>query len=253
MRRRQHWSVKCLSVGVLRLFLSAICLLLLGAPASFGQQAASPNPVLPPQPGPPPQPEHKRILGIIPNYRTAPTLKDYRPLTPEQKFKITAKDSFDPGTFALAALFAGTNYLNNSNPSFGHGGAAISRYFGAAYGDAVIGNFMTGAIYPVILHQDPRYFRRGTGTGLSRMRHAMGQIFWTRSDSNHGQFNYSEVLGNSTAAGIATAYYPDNRGAGAFASRLGIQLGIDMAGNVLKEFWPDLDQKLSRKHHAQKP
>jgi hypothetical protein len=26
------------------------------------------------------------------------------------------------------------------------------------------------------------------------------------------------------------------------------QLGVDMAANILKEFWPDLNRKFSRKH-----
>jgi hypothetical protein len=32
-------------------------------------------------------------------------------------------------------------------------------------------------------------------------------------------------------------------------SSLGVQLGVDMAANVLKEFWPDLERKFKRKHH----
>jgi hypothetical protein len=74
-----------------------------------------------------------------------------------------------------------------------------------------------------------------------------------RTDSGGHAFNYSEVAGNATAAAIANAYYPDNRTAGAAVSRLAIQLGIDAAGNLLKEFWPDLDRKLSRKHRNPKP
>jgi hypothetical protein len=42
---------------------------------------------------------------------------------------------------------------------------------------------------------------------------------------------------------ISNAYYPDNRTASDNVQRLGTQLGLDMAGNVLKEFWPDIDKK----------
>jgi hypothetical protein len=104
-----------------------------------------------------------------------------------------------------------------------------------------------------MLHQDPRFFRQGTGSTWSRAGHAASQIFWTRTDSHRMQFNYSEVAGNLTAAGIATAYYPNNRTVGSVASKWAIQIGIDMAGNFLKEFWPDLDRKLSRKPHDQGP
>jgi hypothetical protein len=193
--------------------------------------------------------ESKRILGIIPNYRTAPSLQNYEPLTTREKFKIATQDSFDRGTVALAAAFGGEGQLTNANRSFGQGTAGFARYFGAAYGDFVIGDYMTEAVFPTLLHQDPRYFRRGTGSGWSRLGYAMGRIFWTHRDSGGMQFNYSEVIGNSTAVAISNAYYANNRTASDATSRLGIQLGIDMASNVLKEFWPDLERKLRRKHN----
>src|ERR1700720_4270608 len=192
--------------------------------------------------------ESKRILGIIPNYRTSPSLLSYEPLTTGQKFKLASQDSFDRGTVALAALFAGEGQLTNSNPSFGQGAAGFGRYFGTAYGDFVIGDYMTEAVFPTLLHQDPRYFRHGTGSGWSRLGYAMGQIFWTHRDSGGMQFNYSEVLGNSTAVAISNAYYANNRTVGDGVSKLGVQLGVDMAANVLKEFWPDLERKFKRKH-----
>jgi len=193
--------------------------------------------------------ESKRILGIVPNYRTSPSLQSYEPLTPGEKFKIATEDSFDRGTVALAVLFGGEGQLTNSNRSFGQGAAGFGRYFGASYGDFVIGDYMTEAVFPSLLHQDPRYFRHGTGSGWSRLRYAMGQVFWTHRDSGGMQFNYSEVIGNSTAVAISTAYYVNNRTASDATSRLGMQLGVDMAANILKEFWPDLERKFRRKHY----
>jgi hypothetical protein len=108
---------------------------------------------------------------------------------------------------------------------------------------------MTEAIYPSLLHQDPRYFQRGTGTGWSRLSYAVGQIFLTHGDSGKTQVNFSELIGNSTAVAISNAYYSDNRTASDAVSKLGIQLGVDMAANVLKEFWPDIQRKFGRKHH----
>ena len=195
--------------------------------------------------------ESKRILWIVPNYRTFPSLVNYEPLTPAQKFKLATQDSFDRGTVALAALFAGEAQLTNSNRSFGQGVAGYSRYFGTAYGDLVIGNYMSEAVFPSLLHQDPRYFRRGTGSGLSRLGYAMSRIFWTQRDSGGTQFNFSEIAGNSAAVAISNAYYADNRTARDGISKLGMQLGVDMTGNILKEFWPDLRRKFGRKHHPE--
>jgi hypothetical protein len=203
------------------------------------QQSNSANPV---------EPSDKRVLWIIPNYRTSPTLTDYKPLTPKEKFKIATDDTFDRGDIVLAAAFAGEGELTKSNPSFGQEQLGYGRYFAAAYGDLLIGNYMTEAVYPTILHQDPRYFRRGTGSGWSRLGYAVGQIFWTHTDSGHTQFNYSEIVGNSTAVAISTAYYPDGRDVSSALSKLGSQIGVDMATNILKEFWPDLHQRFPGHH-----
>jgi hypothetical protein len=213
--------------------------LVCGACMALGQEAFS---------GQPQEQESKRILGIIPNYRTSPSLTDYKPLTTREKFKLATKDSFDRGTVVLAGLFGAEGQLTNANRSFGQGAAGYGRYFGASYGDFVIGNYMTEAVFPTLLHQDPRYFRRGTGSGLSRLGYAVRQTFWTHRDSGGTQFNYSEIVGNSAAVAISNAYYADNRTARDAVPKLGVQIGVDMAANVLKEFWPDLHRKLQRKH-----
>ena len=197
---------------------------------------------------PPQEHESKRILGIIPNYRTSPSLTNYEPLTTSEKFKVATEDSFDRGTVVLGAIFGGYGQMTNANRSFGQGAAGFGRYFGTSYGDFVIGDYMTEAVFPTLLHQDPRYFRKGTGSGWSRLGYAMGQIFWTHNDSGKTQFNYSEILGNSAAVAISQAYYPDNRTAHDAAGNLGVQLGVDMAANVLKEFWPEIQKKFRRKH-----
>jgi len=199
-----------------------------------------------------PQPESKRILGIIPNYRTFPSLTGYKPLTTGEKFKLASEDSFDRGTVALAGLFAGEGQLTNGNRAFGQGAAGYGRYFGAAYGDLVIGNYMSEAVFPSPFHQDPRYFRRGTGSGLSRLGYAIQQTFWTHRDSGGTQFNYSEIVGNSVAVATSNAYYADNRTARDAVSKLGLQIGVDMTANILKEFWPELRRKLQRKHRAER-
>ena len=189
--------------------------------------------------------EHKRILWIIPNYRTASVPVPYRPLSTKQKFDLAFQDSFDRGTMALGLAFGAYGQLNKATPSFGDGVSGYARYASTAYTDLVIGDYMTEAIYPSLLHQDPRYFRRGTGGTWSRFGYAVGQIFWTHNDSGKMRFNYSEVAGNATAVAISNAYYPDNRNAQDAAVKLGLQLGVDATGNVLKEFWPDIRMKLT--------
>jgi hypothetical protein len=81
------------------------------------------------------------------------------------------------------------------------------------------------------------------------MRYAIGQTFWSHNNSGRSQFNYSEWLGNSAAVAISNAYYADNRNAKDNVSQLGVQIGIDTAVNILKEFYPDISRKFGRKRH----
>jgi hypothetical protein len=217
----------------------------LGVP-SFGQTNTPPSANSDSaQPPAAPEPRDKRLFGIIPNYRTSVLPNPYKPISAKEKFKIGRDDVFDRGTVVLAAAFAGEGQLSNSDRSFGQGAEGYGHYFITAYADLAIGNMMTESVFPTILHQDPRYFRRSAGSGKSRFGYAVKQIFWTHTDSGGTQFNYSEILGNSTAVAISTAYYPEGRDAGDAVSKLGTQIGVDMLGNVLKEFWPDIHRKLS--------
>jgi hypothetical protein len=186
------------------------------------------------------------VLGIIPNYRTYPETDLYKPVTPKEKLHMATDDTFDRGTFALAGAIAGVGQLERSDRGFGEGAGGYAHYYVTSYADLAIGNYMTEAVYPILLHQDPRYFRRGTGSTWSRLGFAVGQIFRTRTDSGGHQFNYSEFVGNSTAVAISTAYYPANRSASDAVSQLGIQVALDIAGNVIKEFWPNRDGKTTQ-------
>ncbi len=192
-------------------------------------------------------PEQKRIFGLIPNYRSAPIPVPYKPLSTGEKFKIASQDAFDRGTVVLALLFAGEGQLTNSNREFGQGAAGYGRYFGTSYADFVIGDFLTEGIFPSLLHQDPRFFPRHTGSTVSRLGYAAGQIFWTHNDNGRGALNISELAGNATAVAIANSYYPGSRNASDNVTKFATQIGVDMASNMVKEFSADVYRKFSRK------
>jgi len=184
------------------------------------------------------QERNGRLFWIIPNARTAPEPKDYQSLTVAEKFAIARHDSLDPGAFLLAGFFAGKGQATGQNPSFGQGAEGFAKRYVASYADWTIGYHMTEGVFPSLLRQDPRYFRKGSGGTWSRLKHAVGHTFVARSDSGRKTFNWSEVGGDATAVAISQAYYPDGRTPGAAAGKLGVYLGMATASNILKEFWP---------------
>jgi hypothetical protein len=206
------------------------------------------------QPGPPAAPATasqppggNRVLGVLPNYRTADASQIGTVLTRREKLTIAAKDSFDYPLVLTAAAVAGLGQLSNQHPSFGQGLKGYGRRWATSYGDQAMGNMLTEGFFPVLLHEDPRYFRRGTGSVWSRLGYAVSRVMVTQKDAGGTGFNFSEWLGNATVVGIGNAYYPDGRNLGNNATRLVQQVGIDAASQVLKEFWPDIRRKVFHK------
>jgi hypothetical protein len=190
----------------------------------------------------------KRMFGVLPNYRTVEDTGTVEPLTTKRKFYIASKDSFDYPIYFLSAAFAGISQLENQNPSFGQGLKGYAKRYGTAYVDQMLGNMMTEAVFPTLLHEDPRYFRRGSGGRLGRMAYALTRIFVTRTDAGRNRINTSELLGNSVTVAISNAYYPATRNAGDNLQKLALQCGTDALSNILKEFWPDVKRKLRSRH-----
>jgi hypothetical protein len=212
--------------------------------SSTAQAVADPPAIQPGQTETTPPPPNKRIFGVLPNYRTANATAVYTPITARQKLTIAAKDSFDYPLLGLSALLASYGQLTNENPSFGQGLAGYSRRVGVEYGDQAIDNMMTEGFFPVMLHEDPRYFLRGYGTAWSRAWYAATRVFVTKTDSGGTRFNFSEIAGNAAGTAISNAYTPDQRNVAENVETWWTQIGIDSVSQVLKEFWPDIKRKL---------
>ncbi|MGA3098243.1 MAG: hypothetical protein ABSF25_17450 [Bryobacteraceae bacterium] len=188
-------------------------------------------------------PGGNHVFGVLPNYRTADASLEGTVLTARQKLTIATKDSFDYPLLLLGGAFAGLGQLTDQQPSFGQGLKGYGHRFVTNYADQALGNMFTEGVYPVLLHEDPRYFRRGTGSIVRRTGYALTRVFVTHKDSGGTRFNYSEWLGNASAVAISNAYYPDNRTLVDNGTKLLIQVGTDATSQVLKEFWPDIKRK----------
>jgi hypothetical protein len=196
----------------------------------------------------PTTPENDRLFGVLPNYLTVENQAQVPPLTAGGKFRLVAKNAFDPAIYPFIGFLALVSQAQNSEPQYGQGAAGFGRRYGAAFGDATIGSFMTGAVFPSIFRQDPRYYQLVKGGFRRRSFYSVSRIFVTRSDSGHNQFNSSEIVGNLVAAGIANAYHPAaDRSLANTLSVWGTDTGWDTMANLAQEFWPDCHRWLKRK------
>lgn len=185
----------------------------------------------------------KRILGIIPNYRAVSANMHLPPLSFKEKFWLATQDTFDYSDFIFVGGLAGIAMAQDSQPSFGHGASGYGQYYWHIFTDGAIENYMTEAIVPAATHEDPRYYTLGKGGFFKRTGYAVSQLLITRTDSGHRTFNLSEIVGAGAAAGIGNAYYPaESNPFVKTYQRWGTQVGLDGVFNIMKEFWPDIDQ-----------
>jgi len=185
-----------------------------------------------------------RIFGIVPAYSITDA-RNAPPLTSKEKFKLFVQGTLDPFPPVAYAIQAGIEQAQDTHSGYGQGAAGYARRFGAALGDGTSARFFATYAFPSLLHQDPRYFRKGEGSAWSRVGYSISRGFITRSDSGAAQPNWSNILGKFAGAGLSNAYYPpEERGASLTFSRVAISLGYQTLGNLAIEFWPEIHRKL---------
>ena len=197
-------------------------------------------------PDPAGQEEHPRLFWIIPTYSVSNS-KLACPLSSHDKFHIFVKNAVDPFTLGYTAIEAGLKQASNNPSGYGQGAAGYGKRLGAGLADESAAGFFTTYVFPSVLHQDPRYFRQGSGPVKNRLAHAMIRPIVTRTDSGGHAFNWSGLLGSIAACTLSNAYYSaGDRGVRSTFERVAFGIPSSMIDHVVDEFGSDLEKKVLR-------
>ena len=155
-------------------------------------------------------------------------------------------DLFNIASAAMTAVFA---QHDNQTPKYGEGWSNYGRRFGAAVADFGTQSFFSAGVFATLLHQDPRYFRKGPEARvLPRVWYSVTRLFVCRNDSGRPAFNASNLLGMGMGIAASNAYYPSaSRNGSVMMGRVETSLFGGLTGNLMSEFWPDLQRKFFRK------
>jgi hypothetical protein len=193
------------------------------------------------------RPDAQRILGLIPNYQTvSDSTRPVAPLTVKEKFQLFVRSTVDPFVLGDVAMGAALSHATRGVPDYGSDRGALGARLGAAYADITSQGALTGAVFPALLHQDPRYFRLGPRAGvLKRIGYSLSRVAVIRTDSGKQAPNWSFLLGTAAAIGLSNVWYPPgDRSTDVMATRgFAITLG-SATGNLLPEFWPDIHDRV---------
>lgn len=175
---------------------------------------------------------------------------------PSYKARFGSRDKFGyylSETYLNASLFTAPAFragLRMANPP----GKGATRYplewrqggegFGRNYGDAFAqrlsfhtARFASG----VLIHEDPRYISSGSRNVFARSVHALTFTLVDRSDSGHSMPAISNLVGAAGAGFVGNAYLPAGFNDATHAGqRATLQLGITAAGNLFREFAPQM-------------
>ncbi len=202
---------------------------------------------------------HQRMAGVVPNFN-AVLGGAALPLSPGQKMRAAFRSAVDPYQFGLAIITSGYGQAMDSHSSidpngtrhgYGQGWAGFGERYGANYVDQFNGTIIGNGVLPVLLHQDPRYYRMGTGSFKKRFFYSLSTTVVARGDSGKLQPNYSNVLGNLVSGGISNLYYPRAERGFALTVEQGMEVTAEGSfGALLIEFYPDIRRHI---HGKKKP
>lgn len=193
--------------------------------------------------------EHQKVLWVVPSYNVY-NGQNPVPLSPKQKFHLAIRGSVNPFVLLTVGVLSGYSQAVDNFPEYGQGMEGYAKRYGANFADSFDGYMFGNAIFTSILHQDPRYFRRGTGTKLKRFEYAIvyGTVF-CRGDNGKRQVNYSNIMGNFAAGGISNLYYPEaDRGFSLTVERALVVTAEGALGSLFSEFIPDFQDHFFGRH-----
>ena len=186
----------------------------------------------------------KRILGIVPNFRSVSANQKLPPQSVKDKFMESTQDAFDYSDLIYSGILAGIAQGENSVPEFHQGAAGYARYYWHTLADEADEDYQVEFFFPILLHQDPRFYTLGHGGAARRTAYAFSRILITRTDSSHETFNASEIVGAGAASGVSDLYYPSQeRTWTKTGQRWLLNVSLDGFTYVFQEFWPDLNNR----------
>ena len=208
------------------------CLLFLLALGSAAAQAPI-DPSLPEAPL-----SHGRELFLAAGYGVVMNPnQSVPPLSTKQKYKMAFLETVDPSSFLRAGFGAGYDKVVGAGPDYGPGIGGFSKLYAYNFANSASTNFFSDAFIPSLVHQDPRFFRRRTGSAKSRILWVIRSQFVAFSDSGKSMPNYGNIIGFPMATALSVAYLPaENVSFGQTMEGIAIKFGISAGFDTSSEF-----------------
>jgi hypothetical protein len=162
------------------------------------------------------------------------------PLTATDKLLYAGHEQTRWAVLMPGLISAGYGHLVDTDPHTGSDLGGFGDRFGLTVVRQATDRLSGDGIFPVLFHQDPRFYRIGHGPLVHRGLLAVKQTYVRLNDDREERPSYSGLLGHALGSFLAMTYYPHESATAAIAARgFGTAVAGDMGSKLLLEFGPD--------------
>jgi hypothetical protein len=172
-------------------------------------------------------------------------------LSAGQKFKLFVDNSVSVNALASAALGSAVTQADDAPTGFNQGWSGYGKRFGSDMARQASSEFFGTFMLASALHEDPRFYAEIHPKFFHAVKYSLQHVFIMRNDDGREVVAWARLGGPLMAEGLANVYYPDrNRTIGDTLFRYGLDLASRAGGNMLREYFPVLVEKMS---HTPRP
>ena len=237
-------------LSAMAIFCCLLCAACAAQQSSSGKLPDAPSTAAQTQPAPPagsPAQDEGGLFSVLSKSSWVfPTLATGAgPLSPGQKFELACRNSVSLATIGGAVVGAAYNQATDSPDGYGQGAEGYGKRVGAAMARSASYNLIGNFAIASLLHEDPRFYVKKHLSFKQAVKYSAIRVFATRSDDGKPVANYAGLVGPLASEALATTYYPagDNAVGDVFI-RYASDIGWQFGGNLLRQYWPNINRKL---------
>jgi hypothetical protein len=174
-----------------------------------------------------------------------PANDGYVPLTLWQNYAWSLHQILGPGELFVVAARTAFDHSRSQPSIWGGGSEGYATRAASRLGRVAVRQEIAFAVR-ALDHEDPRYFRSPRSGGWTRVRYAVGHTFVVRNERGGTMPAYSLLLADFATPFIAQTWRPEPINAGREFRGGAVGIGFAAAGNLGREFWPDIRKRLPR-------
>ncbi len=192
----------------------------------------------------------RRILGLMPNFRSVSGGAKPPPPSWRYNFNVATHQATDYSTFIILGLTSLTAEATNAHPALGKGMGGFYAYTWRGFLDKSDGTYLSAWLLPSLLHEDTRFYALGDGHSITtRALYVLSRQAVARTYGGSQTPNIAGLGGKVLTQVISRYYYPPGAtDFGTLATKFGYAVMRDVANSTIREFYPDIAAHYIRKH-----